>query len=281
VLEAADFGKGVWPARVLSMKKAVGHMRLVVIGDTWVMTADPGQKVFPRVARLDPTRNPKWVDLQDTEPGSREVEHGIYELTGDRLQLCLVDELRPARGLRAAEFNTEDNTPLILLRFRREPPPARPEGELVGSWVGTVTVPASDLHGKPLHAVTRVEVTNGFLFAFVHDIVRGGGDWLAGKYTLNTAKSPCWIDLDLVGTFRDRSGAKMDAVYGSYQVADGRLRLIVGTTGKRSLRPLDLGDQEKSDPPFDIMHATGVMFFNLGPTREPLAPVPGTTRIKY
>jgi uncharacterized protein (TIGR03067 family) len=39
---------------------------------------------------LDPTKTPKEIDLTDTDPnGHRRTVRGIYELTKDRLRLCL------------------------------------------------------------------------------------------------------------------------------------------------------------------------------------------------
>ena len=48
-------------------------------------------------------------------------------------------------------------------------------------------------------------------------------------------QDPKWIDLDLVGPHGDKS-----KLYGTYEFADGQLKLALGTTGKRALRPLEL-----------------------------------------
>jgi uncharacterized protein (TIGR03067 family) len=76
--------------------------------------------------KLDPTRDPKAIDMTFTEAnpgdifGVKGVMHGIYRLEGNRLTLCIadVDELRPGRF----ESNPDDRrNPLVVVLRRADP----------------------------------------------------------------------------------------------------------------------------------------------------------------
>ena len=56
----------------------------------------------------------------------------------------------------------------------------------------------------------------------------------------------------------------MTKLHGCYECQDGKLALSLGLTGKRVVRPLTLYTPNLNDE---------WMFFDLKPTKEPLAPV--------
>ena len=72
--------------------------------------------------RLDPSRNPKAIDLNvKDESGKNYVLLAIYKLDGDSLTLCLTSD--PDRVARPSEFHTdgESGTTLIVLRRASKP----------------------------------------------------------------------------------------------------------------------------------------------------------------
>jgi uncharacterized protein (TIGR03067 family) len=203
--------------------------------------------------KLDPSKNPKWLDMTEFNSGS--IGRCIYELDGDRLTLASGG--RPE--VRPAEFTTEeDNLPLVVVHFRREKlPPAAGEKALLGSWAGEASAVQEKIDGPWKHsAAPLVEVYDGFLFVFPSD--RGNaGQWFGGKYTVDTTKNPKWIDLE----YTSAPDSKPTKLYGCYEVRDGQLRLAFGTTGKRTVRPLEFHP------------APDVMFFEAKATKEPLLPI--------
>jgi uncharacterized protein (TIGR03067 family) len=230
VLEKLDFGKNPKPE---GQPDPVGKVSFLVVGDVWWgMGADSdGGSVRPHRAKLDPNKNPKWLDLTFVRPDNAHTEtpQYIYELDGDKLRICMCSS-KPARP---AEFSS-DTPELVAMHFRRAKlPPAAGEKALLGSWAGE-PVETGGGPEKPGRTVgPRVEVLDGYLFVHPgsdHD------DWIGGRYTVNTTKNPKWVDVELVAPFGDDKATKL---YGCYEVAEGRLKLALGT--KRATRPLEFG----------------------------------------
>jgi RNA polymerase sigma factor (sigma-70 family) len=263
VLDKCDLGKGVGGDDQRETKEMIGKMQFLVAGDVWWgLVPRERDGINPMVARIDPAKNPKWLDLTGLSAGGGWFDRCIYELDGDRLRVCIANAGKDARP---AEFNTDDDTPLVVMHFRREKsPPAAGEKALVGSWQGetksymtTAETPNGGVVGSVLHIpAPRVEILDGYLFAFIEE--GGNGKWLGGKYTVDTTKNPKWIDVELVSP----RGDKVTKLYGCYEIAEGRLRLALGTTGKRVVRPLE------------FKHATDVLFFDLKLTNVALGPKP-------
>ena len=143
-----------------------------------------------------------------------------------------------------------------MIEFRREKlPPAAGDPTIIGSWQNLVERIGTE-EGKTYHnRVQHIEILDSYLFALIADD-SGGGSWLACRYTVDTTKNPKWIDLDLVGPHGDKS-----KLYGTYEFADGQLKLALGTTGKRALRPLELKPDKD------------VHFFDVKIAKEPLGTV--------
>ncbi len=234
VLEKVDLGKAVRPDEVNQGKELIGKMQFLVTGDIWwEMIAGKSGVTVPLRVQLDPTKNPKWIDLN--EPNRDGVQRAIYELDGARLRLCTVnggDRTRPA------EFNTDGDAPLLVMEFRREklPPPAGDKA-LLGSWASELTAVQEEINGPWKYTLgQRVEVLDGYLFLFSSEKGRER-EWIGGKYTVDPTKNPKWIDVELASPLDD---GKVTKLYGCYEVADGRLKLALGA--KRATRPLEFAE---------------------------------------
>jgi uncharacterized protein (TIGR03067 family) len=246
VLEKYEQGKGVpgTPDRDVTAK-----MQFLITRDVW-WGMMPGQKeaVAPMRVKLDPSKNPKWLDII-LSPS--DVNRCIYEFDGEKLRICVSGG---DGAPRPAEFDTEGDSPVVVMQFRREKLPPEPgDKALVGSWENPFERLGVD-EGKNLRTpIQRVEILDGYLFALPDGGVPNP-TWIGGKYTVDTTKNPKWIDVELVAPL----GEKVAKLYGCYEVADGRLKLALGTTGQRVLRPLEL----KADK--------DVLFFDVPATKEPL-----------
>ena len=242
-------------------KEVVGKSWFLVVGDIcWGVS---GSGHLPNVVKIDQTKNPKWIDMQSLAP-PRRGPRCIYELSADRFRLCGVasSERRPA------EFATEEE--VVVMEYRREKmPPAAGDKALVGSW-GTAVFEGDK---RP---ATRVEIYDGFLFAFFPDNSTPGSgdwskDWVGGRYTVDQTKNPKWIDIELFGRLNDESS--VTKLYGCYETAEGGLALALGTTGKRSLRPLEFKEGN------DVLYAPLLKVAPLAPpaagkAKPAVAPMP-------
>jgi len=250
VLDKYELPKGVGAEGERQAKGMAGKMKFLIAGDVW-WGMQPGESngVKPMRVKIDPTKNPKWIDIQ--EPGGAGESRCIYELDGEKLRICVAE----GKGGRPAEFSAEDDTPLVVMQFRHERlPPAVGDKALIGSWVGELVGQGDD--GRVVRLPTqRVVVVDHYLFVFSSEKGRGN-DWIGGRYTVDTTKNPKWIDVELVAPLPD---SKVTKFYGCYEVVDGQLKLALGT--KRVTRPLELAD------------VPDVLFLDVQSTKEPFVPV--------
>ncbi len=257
VFDKITAGKAAAVADVKAVESLVGNIRILVAGDVWWFMQGGAPATINRYfAKVDAGKNPKWLDLTREDPvpdpdrAQRYIERYIYELADDRLRLAMGTERRPS------EFTTDDDSPLVIMEFRREPMP-RPAGAdaPAGSWGGPVITPRAKPDGNPLRMRTRVEILDSHFFAFIPDD-SGNGKWIGGTYTTDATKNPKWIDVDLVAPFSE----KVLKMYGSYELAKGELKLVLETSGRRTVRPLAF---ERGDD---------VLFFDLNQVVEEPAP---------
>jgi RNA polymerase sigma factor (sigma-70 family) len=229
------------------------HIRLVVDGDTWWMVCGP--QAQRHEVTLNAGKNPKWIDApavksddgHRTDLGIR----GIYRLTADdTLELCTGETDDPGKGVRPAEFGTDDDLGIAVMTFKRHPLPDVPADQkaarekLAGDWtLSEVAEGGSQVKPK---AGAGVRVTPHHLF------LSEGQDWLAYTYALDTDKTPAWIDLTLVDEFvgQDpgvKSEPKRTPRYGVFHHGpDGTLQLSLGDDGgKRIARPLTFESDDK------------------------------------
>ena len=245
--------KNAPPDQAQAAKDVASKMQFLVVGDVWwSMVAGVGEGKAPLLAKIDASKNPKWLDLTDFTR-SRDVTRGIYELSGDRFRMCMTGDHRDPRP---AEFGAEDEPLYLVFEFRREKlPPAAGDKALVGSWQRDSIVGSGD--GQKIHVPPRrVEILDGYLFATIDN--GNKQEWIGGRYFIDTTKNPKWIDVDLGGPYRGDS--KSTKLYGSYEVVDGNLKLALGSSGKRLMRPLELKP------------GSGVMFYDVKPTKDPIPP---------
>ncbi len=251
VIEKIDLGKDIPQDDAEKAKLLIGKIRILVAGDVWWQMIDgPGGMVGPTRAKLDPSKNPKWLDMDD--PGDGRTQRQIYELSGDRLRICTSER----ENGRPAEFNTAD-LPVVVMEFRRDKmPPAAGEKALVGSWTGAAQEPGGRNEESAPRPTQRIEILDNHLFVYSTEKGRPPG-WAGGRYTVDTTKNPKWVDVELVApTGKDD---KVTRLYGCYEVADGRLKMALGA--KRATRPLE------------FTPADGVILFDLGPAKPAPRPV--------
>ncbi|VTR95349.1 sigma-70 family rna polymerase sigma factor : RNA polymerase sigma factor, sigma-70 family OS=Singulisphaera acidiphila (strain ATCC BAA-1392 / DSM 18658 / VKM B-2454 / MOB10) GN=Sinac_7487 PE=4 SV=1: Sigma70_r2: Sigma70_r4_2 [Gemmata massiliana] len=248
-------GKQLTEGELKEANEMTGRMQILVSGDKWwTMGTGPNGVLGTAVAQLaviDETKNPKWLDLR-VWPVTSHGSHWrcIYELDGDVLRICMC--AGDHTSTRPAEFEADPGTSLMVMTFRRgKLPPAVGEKSLVGSWIGEP--PAGDSSTvRP-----RVEILDSYLFVTNPKT----GHWVGGRYRYDATKNPKWVDVELTTAIED---GKVTKLYGSYEVTDRGLKLALGATGKRALRPLEL--DARSD----------VMFFNVKAAKGPPAVQTGT-----
>jgi RNA polymerase sigma factor (sigma-70 family) len=249
VVDKLDFSKQTDADQAQIAREAIGKMQFLIAGDVcWSMVAgSPG--TAPLKLTTDQKKNPKWLDLNDST-GSGDVTRCIYEVSGDKLRICMGGGTKDPRP---AEFGTEEgDTRYIVFVFRREKlPPAAGDKALVGSWQSDPLVGTSD--GQSLQLTgQRVEVLNGYLF-FTSSEPGKPVTWAGGKYTVDTTKNPKWVDVELTGPlFAEKAGK----LYGSYEIVDGRLKMALGV--KRLTRPLEFSQ------------ATDAILLDVKATKEPI-----------
>jgi uncharacterized protein (TIGR03067 family) len=94
---------------------------LIIKGDKLTVkktenAAKPEEKTYEMSFTLDPTKNPKWIDVTYTD-GERTGESslGIYELNDDSLKICM------SRGTtRPSEFESKPESQRHLMVLKRE-----------------------------------------------------------------------------------------------------------------------------------------------------------------
>src|SRR5260370_30815143 len=94
---------------------------LVIKGDKLIArktenTPKPEEKIIEMSFTLDPTKNPKWIDVTYTD-GERKGESslGIYELKDDSLKICM-----SRRTTRHSEFETKAEAQRHMMVLKRE-----------------------------------------------------------------------------------------------------------------------------------------------------------------
>ena len=92
-------------------------------GDRWAMTVQ-GQQTPPMPFALDPSREPKAIDLT-MMPGKTVL--GIYQVDGDSLTLCVDFDPAGTGGQRPTTFHTQPDAPEVTV-FVLQREPARPGG---------------------------------------------------------------------------------------------------------------------------------------------------------
>jgi uncharacterized protein (TIGR03067 family) len=92
----------------------VKHWQLTIKGDQWTVKFPGG--VDKATIKIDPTKDPKTIDLNVEYRNANVLERGIYALIdtpdGETLKLCRVDQ----RGHpRPKDFKTTDNSTILFV----------------------------------------------------------------------------------------------------------------------------------------------------------------------
>jgi hypothetical protein len=229
------------------------------------MVAGTGEGTAPLQATIDETKNPKWLDLADfTRSG--DVTRCIYELTGDKLRVCMGGGTKDPRP---AEFGSEEDSRYLVFEFRREKlPPAAGDKALMGSWQSDALVGESIKGQRISVPIQRVEVLDGYMFFTSTEKGEPVG-WIGGKYSVDTTKNPKWVDVELTGPL---FAENVNKLYGSYEVVDGRLKMALGM--KRLTRPLEFS-QATDAILLDVKATTDPI-----PPREKIVHEPAATKIE-
>jgi uncharacterized protein (TIGR03067 family) len=92
--QEADKLQGEWTMVSLetrgrkSTDEAVKGYRLTIRGDRWEVTRGGAAAGGDITFKLDPSKDPKEIDLVTKSRGAESVSRGIYKLEGDTLTLC-------------------------------------------------------------------------------------------------------------------------------------------------------------------------------------------------
>ena len=70
-----------------TLDQAVKQSKLTIQGDQWIVTF-PGGLKNQMTFKIDPSKDPKTMDLLTKDGGKESVSLGIYKLEGDTLTLC-------------------------------------------------------------------------------------------------------------------------------------------------------------------------------------------------
>jgi uncharacterized protein (TIGR03067 family) len=115
--------EGTWTVTSMNfMGTEIGPLSptIVIKGDKWVFKSKDGDKEGDGncTCKIDPTKNPKTIDLRGEEEG-KEAVPGIYAIDGDKLWICFAagEEGKPIK--RPEDFETKGKA-VMLIMARRE-----------------------------------------------------------------------------------------------------------------------------------------------------------------
>jgi RNA polymerase sigma factor (sigma-70 family) len=123
--------RGAWTVlrlEVQGQEQPGGDARMV-FGEGQCQLLAPDGNALPMTFRLDPTREPRAIDLEYFLQNERVVARGIYQLAGDRLRICygfsFVRGEPPAE--RPSRFVTHPGRKELLYYLEREKADHRPD----------------------------------------------------------------------------------------------------------------------------------------------------------
>ena len=74
--------------KVVPAKDATNVRKVTIKGDQWTITGDGGGKGTGSTLKIDPSKDPKTLDLIFKRGEKEVIRRGIYKLEGDTLTVC-------------------------------------------------------------------------------------------------------------------------------------------------------------------------------------------------
>jgi uncharacterized protein (TIGR03067 family) len=94
-----------------------GDLAVTIRGGTYTSADSQGNVRLSAVMKIDPTKNPKWLDMVYTAgPLKGQTLLALYELKGDTLTLCIQMNGKD----RPAAFRAENNQDLCVLKRHKK-----------------------------------------------------------------------------------------------------------------------------------------------------------------
>jgi uncharacterized protein (TIGR03067 family) len=87
----------------------VGRYKLTIKDDQWIVTS--GSQETKQAIKIDPSKDPKTLDLTFKVGDQERLSRGIYKLEGDTLTLCRTQGERE----RPKEFKTTNETAIVVV----------------------------------------------------------------------------------------------------------------------------------------------------------------------
>jgi RNA polymerase sigma factor (sigma-70 family) len=101
-----------------------GNTRMIFDGGQCQL--DAGGNPLPMTFHLDPTKEPKTIDLEYFLGNDKVLGRGIYRLEGNRLTICYRFHKADQPPERPSQFVTHPDAQELLFTLQREPPAPRP-----------------------------------------------------------------------------------------------------------------------------------------------------------
>jgi RNA polymerase sigma factor (sigma-70 family) len=208
-------------------EEAVREISIAIRGNRIIIR--PSRQPTRVTFQLDPTRKPRILAMTAQEgPDKGKSVPGIYDVQGDRLQLCFAakpDAKAPA------QFATTEGSGLMLLVLKRGTSPVEEErAKLQGTW----QVVSGETNGAELPE----DVVKGMRLTFDGNKLKlvGRGEGGEASYTLDPSQKPKTLDLRV----SDQEGA-----LGIYELDGDKLRLCMVEPNGLT-RPTEFAGKDKA-----------------------------------
>ncbi len=246
--------QGTWVAVSAEMDgkaapaEAIKDLTILVTADK--MAFSPKGEDRQSLYKLDPTKTPKGIEMTPQDgPAKGKTVHGLYELDGDRLKLCLLN----GPGEEPKEFATTPGSNLRLLILKRKPaddkPADKPKDDkeaLQGVWRITTIV----MGGKEQDdAQARYEKTERYVISADRLVIRYEIQENSDQGPVITQESVYTYDLDPTRTpkvldmWPQYAPFKGTVVRGVYSL-DGDVLKLCQALGVDGERPKEVASKE-------------------------------------
>ena len=170
---------------------------------------------------------PRWIDLyQSVLNGAQPFALGVYEISGNRLKLCLaIKSFRsPRTGQRPEELAVEPSSGNVLLTLERYQPSADEE-DIQGHW--TVVTAVEDGETIPEYTGPEFQFSEYDVFN-MRTVKQNSIAFMQGGYILDPGMQPKTITIHTTG-----DGSKSREIFGIYKFENDRLHFAYHQGGPR------------------------------------------------